>query len=138
MEFITLMYTRRLTSEDNIGKGIMGGTCKDTVDDDGGDSSCGYVVMSHAVSGGRWGHGNTVLATDGDDSEDSEKQDGREMTRSEILLGVNLLRSIPGQPNRTELTAVTHVKAGAPGILAVKIGVRGAINFVRDIHSLCE
>lgn len=139
MEFITLMYARRLTPEDNIGVGIMGGSSEDNLDDDDGDSSCGYVVMSRAVSGGRWGHGNTALAIDGDDtSENSAKQDRRETTRSEILLGVNLLRSIPGQPNRTELTALTHVKAGAPGMLAVKIGVRGATNFVRDIRSLCE
>jgi len=116
----------------------MEGGSQENVDDDGEDSSRGYIVMSRAVSGGRWGYGDTALATQGDDIEDNNKQNRREMTRSEILLGVNLLRSIPGQPNRTELTAVTHVKAGAPGILAVKIGVRGAINFVRDIRKLCE
>lgn len=138
MEFVTLMYARPIKPEDNVGVGIMGGSSLENLDDDSGDSSSGYIVMSRAVSGGRWGSGNTAMATRGGDSKDSSKQKEREMTRSEILLGINLLRSIPGHPDRTELTAVTHVKAGAPGILAVKIGVRGAINFVRDIRSLCE
>jgi len=145
MEFVTLMYARPLKSKDKVGVGIMGGGSPDDSED---GSSKGYIVMSRAVSGGRWGSGTTASTNppqqgsggggEEDDNEDGGKQKERKMTRSEILLGVNLLRSIPGQPNKTELTAVTHVKAGAPGILAVKIGVKGAKNFVRDIRSLCE
>jgi len=138
MEFVTLMCARPFNSEDNVGVGIMGGSSPENVDDDSGDGSNGYIVMSRAVSGGRWSSGNTASTTQGNDSDDDSKQKEPEMKRSEILLGVNLLREIPGQPDKTELTAVTHVKAGAPGILAVKIGIRGAVNFVRDIRSLCE
>jgi len=139
MEFVTLMCARPFNSEDNVGAGIMGGgSSSENVDDDSGDGSNGYIVMSRAVSGGRWSSKNTASTTKGNDSVDDSKQKQPEMNRSEILLGVNLLREIPGQPDKTELTAVTHVKAGAPGILAVKIGIRGAVNFVRDIRSLCE
>merc|ERR1711957_78038 len=115
------MYARRLTPEDNVGVGIMG----DGIQDVDGGSSIGYVVMSRAVGGDNWRRGGTVpsVVSKGNDENNSNKNKS-EMTRSEILLGVNLLRSVPGQPNKTEVTAVTHVKAGVPAMVATKIGVK--------------
>ena len=113
MEFVTVMYARRLKAEDNVGVGIMGGNHED-----------GYAVISRAVSGGRWG-GNS------EDGEESER------TRSEILLGMNLIRTVPGDINKSEVTAVTHCNSpSVPKMLAKSVGVKGAVDFVRDIRAM--
>mmetsp|Transcript_7975 Transcript_7975/g.15024 ORF Transcript_7975/g.15024 Transcript_7975/m.15024 type:complete len:527 (+) Transcript_7975:165-1745(+) len=113
MEFVTVMYARRLESDDNVGVGIMGGNHQD-----------GYIVVSRAVSGGQWGRLNL---------EDAES----ERARSEILLGVNLIRSIPGDTKRCEVIAVTHCNSPfVPKMLAGSVGVKGAVDFVRDVRAL--
>jgi hypothetical protein len=77
----------------------------------------GYVVVSRAV---------------GDPAVETE-----DYALSEILLGVNVLRNT-GVPNQCRVTAVTHVYSpNLPSMLASRIGVKGAINFVRDIRSVC-
>lgn len=115
MEFITVMYARRLELEDNVGVGIMGGNHED-----------GYVVVSRAVSGGPWGD-----ACKGEEGVESER------TRSEILLGVNLIRSIPGETNKCEVIAVTHCNSpSVPKMLAGSVGVKGAVDFIRDIRAM--
>ena len=56
--------------------------------------------------------------------------------RNDILLGVNLLEDIG--PNECLMTAVTHVYSPAlPSILAKKLGVSSAVNFVKDIRNSC-
>ena len=113
MDFITVMYARRLTADDKVGVGVMGGSYEG-----------GYAVVSRAVSGGRWGKGNQ-------DGEESER------TRSEILLGMNLIRTVPGEANKCEVTAVTHCNSPAvPKMLARSVGVKGAVDFVRDIRAM--
>lgn len=77
MEFVTVMYARKIREDDSIGSGIVGAP---GVDD-------GYVVVSRAVNGGKW---NPRPSGSGDQAE---------RTRSEILLGVNLIRSVDGAPN---------------------------------------
>jgi len=60
-----------------------------------------------------------------------------DMPRNDILLGVNLLEDIG--PNECIMTAVTHVYSPAlPTILAKKLGVSSAINFVKDIRNSCK
>ena len=77
----------------------------------------GYVVVSRAV---------------GDPGVETE-----DYMLSEILLGVNVLRNTD-VPNQCRVTAVTHVYSpNLPTMLASRLGVKGAINFVRDIRSLC-
>ncbi len=111
MEFVTVMYARRLKSEDNVGIGIMGGNHSD-----------GYAVISRAVSGGKWGTGGN---------------DDGERIRSEILLGMNLIRSVPGETNKAEVTAVTHCNSpSVPKMLAKTVGVKGAVDFVKDIREM--
>lgn len=82
-----------------------------------GISEGGYIVVSRAV---------------GDPGVETE-----DYLLSEILLGVNVLRNTP-VPNQCRVTAVTHVYSPSlPTMLASRLGVKGALNFVKDIRSLC-
>ena len=91
-----------------------------------GDSSKepldGYIVVSRALTGGKWAPKDNT---------------GENYVRNEILLGVNLLKAIPDEPDKTELTAVTHVYSPmVPVMLAKSAGMKGAVDFVRDIRAL--
>ncbi len=145
MEFVTLMYARRLKSDDKVSAGYLGGgVCSGKVENESVDesSSDSYIVVTRAVSGGRWSSSSgsskndAVKARGGGSSSDKEEE---EMIRSEILLGVNLLRNIPGEPEKTEITTVTHVYSpSVPAMLAGSVGVKGAIDFIKDIRALCK
>lgn len=115
MEFVTVMYARKLRSDDDVGPGVVGAPGVDG----------GYVVVSRAVNGGKW---NPQSSSSGNEAE---------RTRSEILLGVNLIRSIDGAPNKCEVTAVTHCNSpSVPTMLASSVGIKGAVDFIKDIRSL--
>jgi len=136
MEFVTLMYARRLNVDDNVSSGYVGSGIDGTNNDDGS-----YIVVTRAVSGGRWGgpsgSSEGVKARGG--AGEASGGDEEEMIRSEILLGINVLRTIPGEPDKTEVTAVTHVYSpSVPTMLAGTVGVKGAIDFVKDIRALCK
>lgn len=77
MEFVTVMYARKLRGDDDVGPGVVGAPGTDG----------GYVVVSRAVNGGKW------------NPHSSDSGDQAERTRSEILLGVNLIRSVHGSPD---------------------------------------
>ena len=56
------------------------------------------------------------------------------LIRSDILLSINIIRSIIGQPQRAEVTAVTHCNHPlAHNILSGKIGANGAVDFARRV-----
>lgn len=79
----------------------------------------GYVVVSRAVPG--------VI-------DDAELAD---LARNEILIGVNLLQEI--SPNECLMTAVTHVYSPAlPAMFASSMGVKSAVDFIRDIRHSCQ
>lgn len=81
--------------------------------EDGG----GYLVVSRAVPepGG-----------DGD------------FIKSEILLGINVLRPLEDNPDRCLVTAATHVYSSSlPTIAAKSVGISSAINFVKDVRHVC-
>ena len=79
-----------------------------------------YLVVSRAVV-------DTM-----DDNDDGTNNNGK----SEILLGVNLLEPCDDQTS-CKMTSVTHVYAPAlPAVLATRVGIKSAINFVEDIRSL--
>lgn len=60
-----------------------------------------------------------------------------DIPRNDILLGVNLLQETG--PNECIMTAVTHVYSPSlPSILASRLGVSSAINFVKDIRGSCQ
>jgi hypothetical protein len=53
--------------------------------------------------------------------------------KSEILLGVNLM--VPHSGSSSLVTSVTHVYSPSlPGLLAARLGVASAINFVKDLR----
>ena len=115
LEFLTCMHARKLRPGD------MSVLLSPDEEPDG------YIVVSRAVTGGEWSN---------DDGSDS-KNDGEKRVRNEILLGVNILKAVPGEPDKTELTAVTHVYSPMiPLMLAKSAGVKGAVDFVRDIRAL--
>ena len=61
----------------------------------------------------------------------------RSWVRNEILLGVNVLRAVPGEPDKTERTSVMHVYSPIILLMLVKgAGVKGTTDFVRDIRAL--
>ena len=130
IEFVTCMHARKLRPEDTR---ILDGNNGD-IDSIGEDESPpgeGYIVVSRAVTGGKWS-GSTAA-----DDRGSKGKNGERLVRNEILLGVNVLRSIPGDPNKTEMTSVTHVYSPMiPAMLARGAGVKGAVDFVRDIRTL--
>lgn len=54
------------------------------------------------------------------------------------LLGVNLFEPIANSPDECRLTAISHVYSpGVPLMVAGKVGVKSAKNFVKDIRTLC-
>lgn len=120
LEFVTCMHARKLRPSD-----MQVLSPDDSINADEESSSEGYVVVSRAVTGGEW-------STDNNSNDNSDKR-----VRNEILLGVNILKAVPGEPNKTELTAVTHVYSPMiPQMLAKNAGVKGAVDFVRDIRAL--
>jgi hypothetical protein len=123
VEFVTCMHARRLRPDDFRLLGVSGD--ESNIDE---ERECrGYVVVSRAVLGG-----GESFASSEDDGIDGEK-----LVRNEILLGVNVLRAVPGEPDKTELTSVTHVYSPMiPLMLAKSAGVKGATDFVRDIRAM--
>jgi len=66
--------------------------------------------------------------------------DDEDCGKSEILLGVNLLEPID-EDNAlgSRMTSITHVYSPAlPVLVAKRVGVNSAINFVNDIRSVCK
>ncbi len=119
IEFVTCMHARKLRPSDMdiLSPGNNG---------DGDTTAEGYIVVSRAVMGGEWSTDNN-----------GKSENGEKLVRNEILLGVNVLRAVPGEPDKTELTAVTHVQSPMiPVMLAKGAGVKGAVDFVRDIRAL--
>lgn len=118
IEFVTCMHARKLRRSD---VGLLHSNDDDTTP----ETVDGYVVVSRAVTGGEWSADSGV------------SEDGGKLVRNEILMGVNVLRAIPGEPDKTELTSVTHVYSPMiPLILAKNAGVKGAVDFVRDVRAL--
>eukprot|EP00752_Nemacystus_decipiens_P001578 g1539.t1 len=55
--------------------------------------------------------------------------------RSEILLGVTILRPAKGDPARTEMTTVNHiVSRGVPVMIADKVSTKNAIDFIHNVE----
>ena len=78
-----------------------------------------HLLISRAVGGNKY-------ATDG------------KIARSYILLGVNLFEPIHNSPDECRMTAITHVyQPGVPLMIAGKVGVKSAKNFIKDIRALC-
>jgi hypothetical protein len=60
------------------------------------------------------------------------------VVKSEILMGVNLIRKIEGQPSRCLMINVNHIRSPmVPLMVAKRIGISSAVNFINDVRSLC-
>jgi hypothetical protein len=85
------------------------------------EDGSGYMIVNRAVH----------------DTEDGDKGPTN-IIKSEVLLGVNLIRKIEGSDNRCIMLNVNHMKSPmVPMMLAKKIGMSAAIGFVNDIRSIC-
>jgi len=127
IEFVTCMHARKLRPSD---MDLL--SPNTSINEDSTTTSAaaeGYVVVSRAIMGGEWGAENK--------ENDNKSKNGEKLVRNEILLGVNVLKEVPGAPNKTKLTSVTHVYSPMiPLMLAKNAGVKGAVDFVRDIRAL--
>lgn len=56
---------------------------------------------------------------------------------SEILMGVNVIRKVEGDENRCLMINVNHIRSPIPTIIAKKIGLSAAVNFINDLRALC-
>lgn len=122
MEFVTVMHARRMRQTDRPGRGYLGAA---------GNENDGFIVVSRAVNDG--GPNAAPTATNGGGG----GGDGEEFIRSEILLGVNLVRPVPDRADACEVTALTHCNSpSVPLMIAGKIGVKGAVDFVKDIRAM--
>eukprot|EP00903_Cladosiphon_okamuranus_P013797 g12840.t1 len=55
--------------------------------------------------------------------------------RSEILLGVTILRPAKGDPTRTEMTTVNHIVSnGVPVMIADRVSTKNAIDFIHNVE----
>lgn len=136
LEFVTFMHARRLRVGDlkMLSSLQSDGGSSDTDTCSDGDSSSpaeGYIVVSRAIVG------DSGIKRSDNTSSSIHGEEKKKFIRNEILLGVNVLKAVPGEPNWTELTSVTHVYSPLiPLMLAKNAGVKGAVDFVRDIRAL--
>lgn len=81
------------------------------------DNDSGYLLVSRAVTQATEAHDTSL--------------------RSEILMGVNVIRGIEGQPNKCLMINVNHIRTPMiPIFLGRKIGLAAAPNFIRDLRNL--
>ena len=79
-----------------------------------------WIVISRAVGGSLY-------------QDEQDKGAGR----SDILLGVNMLQPVSGDPNSSLVTTITHVYSTAvPNMLAEQLGVKGGIKFAKDLRQV--
>jgi len=69
---------------------------------------------------------------------DNEDDSSGKVIKSEILMGVNLIRKIDGVDEQCLMVNVNHIRSPmVPMIIAKKLGVAAAIGFVNDIRGAC-
>jgi hypothetical protein len=93
-----------------------------------------FCTLMHGVPFAK-GNGTYLLMTTA--VEHPKAKPSSNYLRSEILLGVNLMKPVPGKPGYTELTTVNHVKTtGVPAFLSEKVAARSAIDFIRKVDEV--
>ena len=86
----------------------------------GGDK--GYIVVSRAVA----------------HADENNSDEDPKVIHSEMLMGVNVIRAVEGEPDRCILITLNHLKSPMiPMMLAKKLGLSAAVNFINDIRALC-
>jgi hypothetical protein len=87
-----------------------------------GGGEKGYTIVSRAVA----------------HVDESEVEEDPKVIHSEMLMGVNIIRAVEGEPDRCILITLNHLKSPMiPMMLAKKLGLSAAVNFINDIRALC-
>ena len=82
----------------------------------------GYVIISRAVA----------------HSDDAEAAEDPKVIHSEMLMGMNIIRAVEGEPDRCILINLNHLRSPMiPMYLAKRLGLSAAVNFINDIRALC-
>ena len=88
----------------------------------GGGTQGGYVVVSRAIA-----HAG-----------DCEADEDPKVILSEMLMGLNIIRCVEGEPDRCILISLTHLRSPViPMMMAKRLGMSSAVNFINDIRALC-
>ena len=79
----------------------------------------GYLIVSRAVSRAEENvHDSKVL-------------------RSEVLMGVNVIRRIENEPNKCVMINVNHIRSPVPQMIMKRLSVTAAHSFFSDLRALC-
>ena len=58
--------------------------------------------------------------------------------QSEILLSVNIIKKVEGNPGQCMMIAVNHIRSPmVPMMIAKRIGLAAAVNFINDLRACC-
>jgi hypothetical protein len=117
----TLLHARPLIHNSHAASNV---SSKNNSDD---DTKTSWIIVSRSI-------GNKHIYLDPSDSSAA--------SRSDVLLGVNLLEPVRGadgtiDPHSCIMTAVAHVYSPSlPQVLAERLGVQSAIKFVQDLRKI--
>lgn len=90
----------------------------------GGSTRGGYVVVSRAIA-------------QAEDDTQGAIEDSK-VILSEMLMGLNIIRSVEGESDRCILISLTHLRSPViPMMMAKRLGMSSAVNFINDIRALC-
>lgn len=68
-----------------------------------------------------------------------KKEDLANGLKSEILLGVTIIKRIQGHENKCFFVAVNHLRSPmVPMLIAKRIGLQAAVGFVQDLRTCCK
>jgi hypothetical protein len=88
----------------------------------GGGEESGYIIVSRAVA----------------HADESEADQDPKVIHSEMLMGVNIIRAVQGEPDRCILINLNHLRSPMiPMMMAKRLGLSAAVNFINDIRALC-
>jgi hypothetical protein len=79
----------------------------------------GYLIVSRAVT-----------------TPEELKPQLSHVLKSEILMGVNIIKRVEGDDNRCLLVTVNHIRSPmVPMMIAKRIGLQAAVNFIQDLRA---
>lgn len=87
----------------------------------GGGKRAGYAIVSRAIV----------------HADDAEVMGDPKVVQSEMLMGLNVLRVVDGEPDRCVMINLNHLMSPMiPAMLSKRLGLTAAVNFINDIRSL--
>ena len=90
----------------------------------GDDPDDGFIIFSRSLNVGRAGYHTS-----------KKHIDDLRCNKNEILVGVNYMRPVPGNPHLTDLISVSQVSASMlPPFLAFRVGMMGVEDFFKNVR----